>query len=215
MSKKSAFGEILANIRARTVDWFGRGNDRLIQHLIETGVADNALKAGDRLPEFMLPNAEGTLVNSSELLGKGPVVLSFYRGVWCPYCSAELNALADAAPRLTALGANVVAVTPEAGGQALKTKRERKFDFEILCDIDNGVAMEFGLVFRLPKENQELMVRVDRDLTKVYGNDSWFLPIPATYVVRPDGVIHHAYVNPDFRERIEPDLLLKVVAECR
>jgi peroxiredoxin len=213
MSKKSSFGDILANIRARTVEWFSRGNDRLVQHLIESGVADNALKAGAQLPDFMLPSADGRMVNSSDLLGKGPLVLSFYRGVWCPYCSAELNALADTAPRLRALDAQVIAITPEAGGQALKTKRERNFAFEILCDIDNGVAMEFGLVFRLPKENQEFMLKVDRDLPKIYGNDSWFLPIPATYVVRPDGVIHHAYVNPDFRERLDPDVLLNIVAE--
>jgi peroxiredoxin len=120
--------------------------------------------------------------------------------------------LADASPRLKAAGASVVAITPEIGGVALKTKQERKLDFEILCDIDNGVAMEFGLMFRIPDDIQPGYLKFNVDMPKIYGNDGWMIPIPATYVVNRDGVIVYAYVNPDYRERCDPASLIEIVA---
>ena len=212
MTKRTPFSATLARIHAATADWFDRDNNRLIDGLIKSNAAEGALKVGDRVPEFLLPNAEGKLVPSFALLGRSPVVLSFYRGMWCPYCSAELNALADVSPKLREAGASVVAITPEAGGQALRTKRERNLDFEILCDIDNGLAMDFGLMFRIPEDIQPSYLKIKRDLPLIYGNDSWMLPIPATYVVAKDCLVAHAYVNPDFRERYDPENLLGVIA---
>jgi len=211
MTLKNPLADIMAAIRAATPAWFGKENDRLVQGLIDAGAADGALKAGDPLPDFLLPNAEGQLISSTQLLAGGPLVLSFYRGVWCPYCSEELNALAEAAPRLKAAGATVVAITPEIGGVALKTKRERKLQFEILCDVDNGVAMEFGLMFRIPEDIQKSYLKFNVNMPKIYGNDGWMIPIPATYVVGPDGVIAHAYVNLDYRERCDPESLIDIV----
>jgi peroxiredoxin len=195
------------------VDWFAHANDKLVQGLIDSGADAGALKVGDRVPDFMLPNADGKLVQSSQVFGKRPVVISFYRGMWCPYCSAELNALANVSPRLKEAGASIVAITPEIGGAAKKTKDERRLDFEILCDIDNGVAMEFGLMFRIPDDIQPAYLKIGKKLPLIYGNDSWMLPIPATYVVNKDGVVAHAYVNPDYRDRLDPEDLLPVVAK--
>lgn len=213
MTRKNPLAETLTKIRASTAAWFDRENDRLVRGLIASGAAGDALKVGDRVPEFMVPNAEGRLVQSSDLFGKKPVVLSFYRGMWCPYCSAELNALADASPRLHAAGAKVVAITPETGGVALKTKKERDLDFEILCDVDNGVAMDFGLMFRIPADIQPGYLKFNVKLPLIYGNDSWMLPIPATYVVSRDSTIAHAYVNPEYRERFDPENLLEVLSK--
>jgi len=213
MTKKNTLAETLAKIRASTAAWFNADNDRLVRGLIESGAANGALKQGDPIPEFMLPNAEGRLVSSADLLGKGPVVISFYRGVWCPYCSAELNALADVSPRLREAGAAVIAITPEVGGMALKTKKERDLDFEILCDVDNAVAMQFGLVFRIPDDIQPGYLKFNVRLPMIYGNDSWMLPIAATYLVTKDGVIAHAYVNPEYRERYDPEDLLGGIAK--
>ncbi|MEI9887107.1 MAG: peroxiredoxin-like family protein [Rhizomicrobium sp.] len=215
MTKNSSFAETLAGIRAATAAWFNRDNDRLVQSIIDSGAAAHAFKAGDRVPDFMLPNAEGRLVQSSDLFGKNPVVLSFYRGVWCPYCSAELNALAAVGSRLRAAGATVVAVTPEVGGVALKTKKERDLDFEILCDVDNGVAMEFGLMFRIPADIQPGYLKFNVKLPLIYGNDSWMLPIAATYVVAKDGTIAYAYANPEYRERFDPENLLAIVEQLK
>jgi len=215
MTKKRPLAETLARIRAATADWFTRDNDKLVQGIIASGAADDALAVGDTLPEFMLPNAEGRLVRSSDLLGKGPLVVSFYRGMWCPYCSSELNALADVAPLLAAKGAGVVAITPEVGGVALKTKQERNLEFEILCDIDNGVAMECGLMYRIPDDIQPSYLKMNVRLPVIYGNDSWMLPMPATYVLDRNGVVAHAYVNPDYRDRLDPGLLEEIVDRLR
>jgi peroxiredoxin len=212
MSFRRPLAEIVAAIKAATPAWFGGVNDRLVKGLIDSGAADGALKADDRIPEFLLPNAEGQLVSSAQLLANGPLVLSFYRGMWCPYCSEELNALANAAPRLKAAGATVAAITPEIGGMALKTKKERNLQFEVLCDVDNGVAMEFGLMFRLPEDIQKDYLKFNVNMPKIYGNNGWMIPIPATYVVNPDGVIIYAYVNPDYRERCDPESLVDIVA---
>lgn len=213
MTRRNPLAEIVAAIRAATPAWFGKVNDRLVQGLIDSGAADGALRVGDPMPEFLLPNAEGALVSSSQLLANGPLVLSFYRGVWCPYCSEELNALAVAAPNLKTAGATVVAVTPEIGGVALKTKKERNLQFEILCDVDNGVAMEFGLMFRIPEDIQADYMKFNVNMPKIYGNDGWMIPIPATYVVGRDGVIAYAYVNPDYRERCDPESLVETVSK--
>src|SRR5690606_11849450 len=111
--------------------------------------ADNALKPGDKCPPFALTSAEGAFVRSEDLLARGPMVLSFYRGMWCPFCSAELEALHEATPAIRAAGGGLVAVTAEAGGKPSEVKQERGFEFEILCDLDNGLALTFGLVFRV------------------------------------------------------------------
>lgn len=189
--------------------------DALVRHLIETGAVEDALKTGDKFPEFQLASADGRLVRSQEILARGPAVFSFYRGAWCPYCSAELAALAEIAPEIRDAGANLVAITPEAGGTALRTRVDRGLNFEILCDLDNTLAMECGLVFRIPDDLRRAYLAAGRDLSKVYGNESWLLPTPATYVVRQDGVIAHAYVNPDFRYRPEPGEILSVLSRLR
>src|ERR1041385_5464234 len=121
MAKRNLFAETLAKIRADTVAWVTQANDKLVRGLIESGASDNALQVGDRIPEFMLPNAEGQLLQSADLFGANPVVLNFYRGVWCPYCSAELNALAEVGDSLRKMGVSVIAITPETGGVALRT----------------------------------------------------------------------------------------------
>jgi peroxiredoxin len=210
--KKPTLTETLAGIRAAASEAGNKRYDALVQHLIATGAIDNALKVGDSIPEFTLASAEGRFVRSADILARGPAVLSFYRGAWCSYCSAELNALADAAPRIRAAGAALVSITAEAGGTALRTKFDRQLDFEILIDLDNGLALEFGLVFRLTDDVKKAYLRNGWDFGLIYGNEAWFLPVPATYIVRPDGVIAHAYVNADFRYRLDPEEILKALA---
>jgi peroxiredoxin len=183
--------------------------DAPVKHLIESGAMENALKEGDVFPDFQLASAEGHFVRRADILATGPTVISFYRGAWCPYCSAELNALAEIAPQIRSAGAALVAVTPEAGGTALRTKVDRGLDFEILCDLDNVLALECGLVFPVPDELRRAYLKNGRDFSLIYGNDAWMLPTPATYVLRRDGIVARAYVNPDFRHRLEPGEILK------
>jgi len=207
MSKGPNLKEKLDVLRNRNPVWKAR-YDALVQSLKAAGVGQGALKTGDMCPDFALANAEGRIVTLAGLLEKGPVVLSFYRGKWCPYCVTELEALREASAEIAAAGATLVAVTGEDCGGALVTKLTRELEFEILCDLENGLALNFGLVFRLSPEFHEYYRERDIDFPLIYGNDSWFLPVPATYVIGRDGVIAHAYVNPDFRERLDPGDIL-------
>ncbi len=210
MTKSLSLKDRLDALRIADPIWKAR-YDGLVQHLVGAGVGSNALKRGDKVPEFILANAEGELVSSSELLERGPVVLSFYRGRWCAYCRTELEALQDVSPQIRELGATLVAITAEDCGGALRAKRERRIDFEILCDFENGLSLLFGLVFRLPQNIQKAYKETGIDFPLIYGNESWFLPVPATYVIGGDSMIEHAYINPDFRDRMDPDAILDVL----
>ena len=213
--KQLSLTEALADLRPKIGEPYRSSNDRLVRRLIETEVAAQAVKAGDKFPSFALTNAEGKLVRLDDLLAQGPLVLSFYRGLWCPFCSMELEALHRASADIGSAGATLVAVTPESGTLPLDVKRERGFAFEILCDLDNGLALECGLVFRLSDELISVFAKDGTDFPLFYGNDSWFLPIPATYIIRKDGAVHHAYVNPDFRERLDPEEIVKLLQQVK
>ncbi len=204
MMTTKSLTEALADLRTKIGEPYRSLNDALIRRLIEAESAKGALKAGDKFPPFAMPSVDGAIVTSSDLLARGPLVLSFYRGAWCPFCSAELEALHESEPAIRAAGATLVAVTAEVGGIPLAVKKQRGFKFDILCDPDNGVALEFGLVFRILPEMVQVFARDGTDFPLFYGNGSWFLPIPATYIIGRDGMIAHAYVNPDFRYRLEP-----------
>jgi len=195
-----------ASARAREV------YDKLVKQLMDSGAVDGALKEGDAFPDFQLASADGRFVRRADLLAKGPAVISFYRGAWCPYCSAELNALAQIAPQIRAAGATLAAITPEAGGTALRTKVDRGLDFDILCDLDNTLALECGLMFPVPDDIRSFYVERSIDFVRIYGNDAWLLPTPATYIVRADGIVAKAYVNVDFRYRLEPADIVKALA---
>jgi peroxiredoxin len=214
MAKAPTLTEKLAARRVLDPVWKAR-YDGLVRQLVEARIGQAALKSGDVCPEFMLPNAEGGLVGSADLLDKGPVVLSFYRGKWCPYCVTELEALKEATRDIALLGATLVAVTAEDCGGALAAKRDRALEFEILCDLDNGLGLSFGLLFRVPPDFRDNYRGIGVDFPLIYGNDSWFLPVPATYVIDRDGTIRHSYVNPDFRERLDPQDILGVLKELQ
>lgn len=207
-----AFTDKLSRMREEEDDEWRALYDRMVQHLIDSDVAGDALKAGDTFPDFQMPSAEGRFVRRADVLANGPAVLSFYRGAWCPYCSAELNALAEAAPAIAKAGAMLATISPEAGGAALRTKVERHLPFEILCDLDNVLGLECGLVFPMSDEMRKVYIADGLDLSRVYGNDAWMLPLPATYIVRQDAVIAKAFVDADFRNRLDPEDILATLA---
>ena len=214
MEKRKSLKDKLSALRVSDPTWKAR-YDGLVNNLRAAGIGDAALRAGDACPEFVLPSAEGSLVSSADLIARGPVVLSFYRGKWCPYCVTELDALNEARADIAATGAGLVAVTAEDCGGALIAKRERRLDFEILCDLENGLGLAFGLVFRVAPDFRDNYRSINVDFPLIYGNESWFLPIPATYVIGTDAMIKHAYINPDFRERLDPAEILDVLKSLR
>ncbi len=190
-----------------------RAFDAFLQRLASVGVEDGALGVGDPMPGFMLPSAEAELVDSADLLADGPLVISFFRGKWCPYCNLELMALEEILPEIRSLGAELVAITPELAGRPLDTKRERGLHYTILADPESAVGMQFGIVFPIPPDLQQHYRSIGMDLASFNGTDSWFLPIPATYVVGRDGIIAHAYVDIDYRRRMEPAAILDALRQ--
>jgi peroxiredoxin len=182
------------------------------EQLKATRIEAQALNQGAQAPRFTLPNAQGRLVALNDLLAKGPVVLSFYRGGWCPYCSLELRSLQQHLPAIQAAGASLVAVSPEQPDQSLSTQQKNELTFEVLSDLNNVVAKQFGLVFQLPEEVQGIYQNLGIDLNQANGPDSQQeLPVPATYIIQPDGNISFAFVNADYQERLEPAELISAL----
>ncbi len=187
---------------------------RATAELTASGAAERALKAGDQAPEFILKDPEGQTVSSAELLRQGPLVLTFYRGVWCPYCNLELQALQAAWPDIRAAGANVVAISPQAAANSRKSVRQNGLDFPILSDPRNEVAAAFGLRFKLQDELIELYRSLKNDLPAFNGDASWTLPMPARYVIAPDGTIVYAEVNPDYTRRPDPSEMMPALRQA-
>jgi peroxiredoxin len=185
--------------------------ERATAELIASGQAGRALKAGDRAPTFSLNDPDGHPVTSAELLEKGPLIISFYRGVWCPYCNLELQALQETLPRFQALGASLLAISPQTAANSRKSQRQNQLDFPILSDTHNDVAAAFGLRFALPDYLIDLYKILKNDLPAFNDDPAWTLPMPARYVIGQDGVIAYAEVNPDYTLRPEPDSLLSVL----
>ncbi|MFM0348524.1 peroxiredoxin-like family protein [Paraburkholderia sp. RL17-347-BIC-D] len=185
--------------------------ERATAALVASGQAERALKAGDAAPEFILNDPDGKPVSSTELLKRGALVISFYRGVWCPYCNLELTALEEALPSLKAEGANLVAISPQNAVNSRKSVRTNKLSFPILSDTHNDVAAAFGIRFALPDYLVELYKNLKNDLPAFNGDTSWTLPMPARYVIGQDGTILYAEVNPDYTHRPEPQDMLPVL----
>jgi len=192
------------NVPASVIDTM----DRATAELIASGAAQRALKAGDIAPDFSLPGPDGTLVSSRELLAQGPLVISFYRGVWCPYCNMELQALQAALPAYREAGASLVAISPQTRVNSRKSVRENGLDFPILSDARGDVAAAFGIRFALPDYLVELYQSLGNNLPAFNADEAWTLPMPARFVIAPDGVIRYAEVNPDYTKRPEPEELL-------
>ncbi len=185
---------------------------RATEELIASGAADKALKVGDKAPSFTLNDSDGNAVSSADLLAKGPLVVTFYRGVWCPYCNMDLQAIQEALPKIKELGADLVAISPQTAPNSRRSQRENKLDFPILSDKGNEVADAFHLRFKLPDYLQELYKNVfSNDLATANGEPSWTLPMPARYVIGQDGKILYAEVNPDYTNRPDPEELLPVL----
>jgi peroxiredoxin len=184
---------------------------RATAELIESGQAQRAKKAGDVAPEFTLNDSDGKPVSSRELLAKGPLVVSFYRGVWCPYCNMELQALQAALPEIAGRGASLVAISPQTAPNSRKSQRDNKLDFPILSDVKSELANAFGVRFALQDYLIELYKGFKNDLPVLNDDPSWVLPMPARFVIGTDGIIAYAEVNPDYTQRPDPSELLPVL----
>ena len=176
---------------------------------------EQGIRLGDKAPDFTLKDQNGKEVNLYQLLKKGPVVLSWYRGGWCPYCNMELKGLADKAVDITQLGATLIALSPELPDKSLTTIEKNHLPFMVLSDTDNDVARTYDLVFKL---DTETATRYESGfgLSQYNGNDKAELPIPATYIIDQDGIVRYSFVNPDYKKRANPeDVLMQLMQLVR
>jgi len=183
--------------------------------LAASGIAQRAIKAGDRAPDFRLPDARGGHVRLRDLLAKGPVVVCFYRGGWCPYCNLELHALQNALPEIQQLGAQLVAISPQTPDESLSTAEKNELAFAVLSDAGSATAKAYGIAFDLADELRPIYARFGHALPDKNGDDSWVLPIPATYVLDTNGVIVLAFVDVDYRNRLEPAEIVAALEALR
>ncbi|WP_394782324.1 peroxiredoxin-like family protein [Undibacterium sp.] len=185
---------------------------RATAELVASGLAQRALRAGDVAPAFILNDPDGKPVSSADLLAQGPLIISFYRGVWCPYCNFELQALQQVLPQVHAAGANLLAISPQSAANSRKSLRNNELSFPILSDTHNDVAALFGIRFKLPDYLIDLYKSRKNNLPAFNGDDSWTLPMPARYVIGSDGIILYSEVNPDYTQRPEPQDMLTALA---
>jgi peroxiredoxin len=198
-------------------DWFKRvPAERLAvmeRHIngLRNGPAKTALKAGDRAPPIVLASAKGTIVDIKSLLVRGPVIVTFYRGGWCPYCNLELRAFQQILPEIKAAGASLVAISPEKPDDTVSTAEKNALDFEVLSDAGQKVGRAFGLVYTFSDELISTYKQFGQDIPGRNGSDEWALPISATYVIGQDGQIIYAHKDADYRDRAEPAEVLQVL----
>lgn len=176
---------------------------------------ERAIRTGDQVPDFTLPNQRGKPVSLAALLEAGPAVVTFYRGGWCPYCNIQLRAYQAILPEIAALGGRLVAISPQLPDGSLSTAQANKLTFDVLSDTSNRVARSFGLVWTLPEELRAALRSSNKALPEINGDDSWELPVPATYVIARDHRIALAGIDVDYRERLEPDVILSVLRSLR
>lgn len=183
-----------------------------IEDVANSGILDKALNVGDTAPNFKLTNALGESVELSEYLKKGKVILTWYRGGWCPYCNLTLHQLQTELPEFKANGANLIALTPELPDNSLNTSEKNNLKFEVLSDLGNTVAREYGIVFKLTDDVAKSYNKAF-DMNGYNGDESNELPLAATYIINEDGKIMYAFLDADYRNRTEPSELTAFLKE--
>lgn len=184
---------------------------RSTKELIDSGQAERALKAGDTAPSFVLTDADNKQVSLQNLLTHGPVVLTFYRGVWCPYCNLELKALQEVYDDIRSRGATLVAISMQGPADSRKAQKDNGLSFPILTDKDGELANAFGIRWALQDYVIPIHAGFGVELPRIHGDGQWNLPMPARYVIDRDSTIAYAEVNPDYTRRPEPSDLIPVL----
>jgi len=187
--------------------------ERAADALEASGISSRALGVGDTAPDFELPDPSGRLVRLRDLRAGGPVIVSFYRGQWCPFCNLELRGLQRALGEVAAAGATLVAISPNKPDVTADTVAELELEYPVLSDHDNQVARMFNLVYEMTEENIDSYREIGRDIGTLNGTGKWELPVPANYVIDSGGTIRYAFVDLNHRRRAEPSEVAAIAAQ--
>jgi peroxiredoxin len=184
---------------------------RAVADLKQKRLAENILAIGSKIPNIKIPDHNGNTVGISDLLSKGRLILCFIRGRWCPFCVAQMEAMNLVVPEIKAAGATLLAISPQTVQQSSFMRDQHKLRFPLLSDPGNKVAKQFALTYRVPNEQKAVYQRSFVNLPFVNGDDSWELPIPATYIIEGDGTVLYASANEDYTERPEPEDIVRLL----
>ena len=213
--KQSVVTTLQAQLDAKKAAWAAKASDEKkklydegIEAIVKDGIIENAKNVGDKAPNFTLKNATGESISLNDYLKKGKVILTWYRGGWCPYCNLTLQSLQQSLPDFQAKGANLLALTPEVPDKSLSTAEKHDLEFEVLSVVGNVVAKQYGVVFELIPDLAESYQNAF-DLHGYNGDESNELPLAATYVINQNGEIEYAFLHKDYRYRAEPSEILK------
>lgn len=209
MSLKNDIESLRAKFLPQVPDKIKESMRKAQEDLRKLRLAERALGTGDMAVDFTLPNAKGEPVSSEALRNNGPLVLNFYRGSWCPYCNLELKALQDVHAEIRALGASLVAISPQLPDESLSDSEKIDLEFEVLSDVNSKVSDQYGLTFSLAEELRPIYKNWGADVATVNDDPDWKLPLPATYVINQDGRIVHSFTDEDYTARLEPDEILE------
>ena len=186
-----------------------------IEDFKQTWNPANAINVGQPFPDFSLSDANGKQVSMKELLARGPLLISFYRGEWCPYCNLALKALQDSLPAIKAKGVMLVAISPELPNQSLTMQEKNKLQFPVLSDVGNSLARKLGILFQQPDTILPIMKAYGVDLQARNGDDSYVVPFPASYLIDSKGMIRYAFLDADYTHRLEPSTALEWIDEMQ
>lgn len=209
MSLQQQLDELTARLRTMVAPERLTTIDQAVKELQASGFAAHALQSGVKAPAFELTDGDGMIWRSEDLLRNGPLVIVFYRGRWCAYCNTQLAALQELHKEIAGTGASLVAISPQTMKHTYMTRDMHGLRFPVLSDAGNQVARKFGLVYRVTPELQRVYESIMTRLPGYNGDQSWELPLAATYIVGVDGVISYARVNADWRERAEPEEIVE------
>jgi len=201
--------QLNVGLRERIAEAQLQGFAQAIRELVGSDVAKRAVTTGMRAPDFSLPDQTGRTVSLSTVLQRGPALVVFYRGEWCPYCDLTLRAYQRSLPDITRLGASLLAISPQTPDSSLSTAEKKHLSFFVLSDVGNVVARQYGLVFVVPELARH------PGIPAANGDESWELPIPGSYVIGQDGDVKLAFVDPDWTRRLEPAAILKTLEDLR
>lgn len=189
--------------------------DQDVENLASSGISQSSLQVGDRAPDFNLNDPQGESVQLQQLLQSGTVVLSFFRGAWCPYCSLELQALEEILPTILDLQANLVSISPQTSRRSRLMVEGKKLTHPILIDTGNHVARKFGIVYQVGDSLRDIYAGFDISLPIINGDETYELPVPATFIIDRFGIIAYRFVDPEYTKRVDPVEIITVLAKLR
>jgi len=211
---KSILDEKKANFELNADDYKKKVFKEGIDSVEKDGVLSKAKQVGEIAPDFELNNALGQPIKLKDYLKKGKVVLTWYRGGWCPYCNLTLHQLQQELPNFKANEANLIALTPELPDKSMTTAEKQELEFEVLSDVGNKIAREYGIVFKLIPEVAKIY-QSSFDMIGCNGDESYELPLAATYVINEEGKIVYAFLDADYRNRAEPSELTEIIKNAK